>query len=142
MIEQLQPSGGTENVFLINSVIPAASLTICSLPFVPTATDSNRREVHRMVKMTAQPGRSERRPEAYVVRYVESPSEARTKLAVIFTILLWHLGTSRPHQLAVKNAPAFPRLSQPDRKSGTGSIRSIIFDIDQRLLAAERIGHP
>jgi len=35
-----------------------------------------------------QRGRSERGPEAYVFRYVEGPSDARTKLAVFFNILL------------------------------------------------------
>lgn len=36
-------------------------------------------------------GRSEREPEAYVVIYVEGLSEARTKLAVFFSILIRRL---------------------------------------------------
>ena len=40
-----------------------------------------------MLKMDVQQGRSERRPEAYVVQYVEGLSDARTKLAAFFSIL-------------------------------------------------------
>ncbi len=42
----------------------------------------------RMVKKAVQRGRSERGPEAYFFRYVEGPSDTRTKLAGFFTILL------------------------------------------------------
>jgi len=42
-----------------------------------------------MFKKAAQRGRSERGPEAYPFRYVEGPSEARTKLEAFFNILLW-----------------------------------------------------
>jgi hypothetical protein len=40
-----------------------------------------------MIKKAVQQGRSERRPEAYVVQYVEDLSDARTKLAAFFSIL-------------------------------------------------------
>jgi hypothetical protein len=41
-----------------------------------------------MVKKAVRQGRSERGAEAYFFRYVEVPSNARTTLAVFFTILL------------------------------------------------------
>jgi len=41
-----------------------------------------------MFKKVVQRGRSERGPEAYSFRYVEGPSDARTKLAAFFNILL------------------------------------------------------
>ena len=41
-----------------------------------------------MLKKAVQQGRSERKGEAYALRYVESLSEARTKLADFFSILL------------------------------------------------------
>jgi len=41
-----------------------------------------------MLKMAVQRGRSERRDEAYSVPYVEPLSDARTKLADFFSILL------------------------------------------------------
>src|SRR3989338_6903355 len=41
-----------------------------------------------MFKKAAQRGRSERGGEAYSFPYVETPSDARTKLAVFFNILL------------------------------------------------------
>jgi hypothetical protein len=41
-----------------------------------------------MLKKAAQQGRSERKAEAYSVRYVEALSDARTKLAAFFSILL------------------------------------------------------
>lgn len=41
-----------------------------------------------MVKTVVQRGRSERGAEAYIRRYVEGPSDARTKLADFFSILL------------------------------------------------------
>jgi len=40
-----------------------------------------------MVKKAFQRGRSERGPEAYSFRYVEGPSDARTKLEAFFNIL-------------------------------------------------------
>jgi hypothetical protein len=43
---------------------------------------------HRMLKKAAQQGRSERRGDAYSVRYVEPLSEVRTPLADFFSILL------------------------------------------------------
>ena len=42
----------------------------------------------RMLKKAVQQGRSERRGESYFVGYVESLSEARTKLADFISILL------------------------------------------------------
>jgi hypothetical protein len=41
----------------------------------------------RMIKKVVQQGRSERRPEAYAVQYVEGLSDARTTLAAFFSIL-------------------------------------------------------
>ena len=41
----------------------------------------------RMLKMAVQQGRSERRPEAYPLGYVEDLSDARTPLADFFSIL-------------------------------------------------------
>ncbi len=51
-----------------------------------------------MFKKAVQRGRSERRGEAYSFRYVEPLSDARTKLAAFFNILLveqdrWRSGT-------------------------------------------------
>ena len=42
----------------------------------------------RMLKKAVQQGRSERRPEAYPLGYVEDLSDARTPLADFFSILL------------------------------------------------------
>ena len=42
----------------------------------------------RMLRKAVQQGRSERRGESYFVSYVEPLSEARTKLADFFSILL------------------------------------------------------
>ena len=42
-----------------------------------------------MLKKAAQQGRSERRPEAYPLGYVEGLSDARTTLADFFSILLY-----------------------------------------------------
>jgi hypothetical protein len=42
----------------------------------------------RMFKKPVQRGRSERRPEAYPLGYVEDLSEVRTKLAGFFDILI------------------------------------------------------
>ena len=42
----------------------------------------------RMLKMTVQQGRSERRAEAYPLGYVEGLNDARTTLAGLFSILL------------------------------------------------------
>jgi hypothetical protein len=44
-----------------------------------------------MLKMAVQRGRSERRSESYFVPYVEPLSDARTKLADVFSILLKNL---------------------------------------------------
>jgi hypothetical protein len=41
-----------------------------------------------MFKKAVQRGRSEQRPEAYPLGYVEDLSDARTKLADLFNILL------------------------------------------------------
>jgi hypothetical protein len=41
-----------------------------------------------MLKTTVQRGRSERGSEAYPLGYVEDPSDARTKLAGVLSILL------------------------------------------------------
>jgi hypothetical protein len=50
----------------------------------------------RMLKKFVQQGRSERRPEAYPLGYVEGLNDARTKLADFFSILLnLRAGTSR-----------------------------------------------
>ena len=43
----------------------------------------------RMLKKAVQQGRSERRAEAYPLRYVEGLSDARTMLPDFFSILLW-----------------------------------------------------
>jgi len=50
-----------------------------------SVTGNNRSR--RMLKMAVQRGRSERRPEAYPQGYIEDLSDARTKLADIFSIL-------------------------------------------------------
>ena len=42
----------------------------------------------RMLKKAVQQGRSERRPEAYPPGYIEGLSDARTKLAGFFSILI------------------------------------------------------
>jgi hypothetical protein len=42
----------------------------------------------RMLKQAVQQGRSERRPEAYPLGYVEDLNDARTPLADFFSILL------------------------------------------------------
>ena len=42
----------------------------------------------RILKKAVQQGRSERRPEAYPLGYVEDLSDARTPLADFFSILL------------------------------------------------------
>jgi len=46
------------------------------------------RTSHRMFKKAVQRGRSEQRGEAYAIRYVEPLSDARTKLADFFNILI------------------------------------------------------
>ena len=48
-----------------------------------------------MFKKAVQRGRSERGGEAYSLRYVEPPSDARTKLAAFFNILLLQLKPPR-----------------------------------------------
>jgi len=58
-------------------------------------TSETRRECRRrMLKKAAQQGRSKRRGDAYSVQYVEPLSEARTKLADFFSILLGYSRTS------------------------------------------------
>jgi len=47
-----------------------------------------REHYRRMLKKAVQQGRSERRAEAYPLGYVEGLSDARTKLADFFSILL------------------------------------------------------
>ena len=49
----------------------------------------------RMVKKAVQQGRSERKGDAYSVPYVEPLSEARTKLADFFNILLGLTGRNK-----------------------------------------------
>jgi hypothetical protein len=49
------------------------------------STDMN--HPYRMLKRFIQQGRSKRKPEAYVVRYVEGMSDARTPLEDLFSIL-------------------------------------------------------
>jgi hypothetical protein len=44
-----------------------------------------------MLKKTVQQGRSERRPKAYPLGYVEGLNDAKTKLADFFSILIRHL---------------------------------------------------
>ena len=41
-----------------------------------------------MLKKAIQQGRSERNAEAYIARYVEALSDARTKLVAFFSILI------------------------------------------------------
>ena len=54
---------------------------------VSVARNDEFRYSPRMVKQVVRCGRNERGPEAYSVRYVEGPSDARIKLAACFTIL-------------------------------------------------------
>ena len=49
-----------------------------------------------MVKNTVRLGRSERRAEAYSLPYVEGLSDARTTLAVFFTILVGLMSGASP----------------------------------------------
>ena len=48
---------------------------------------SKGKHFRRVLKKAVQQGRSERRGEAYALRYVEPLSDARTKLADFFSIL-------------------------------------------------------
>jgi hypothetical protein len=64
----------------------------------------------RMLKMAVQRGRSERRPEAYPQGYVEDLSDARTKLADFFSILLERL--VRP--VAIRRSLGLLALAQGD----------------------------
>ena len=50
--------------------------------------DTTREHSRRMLKKADQQGRSERRPEAYPLGYVEDLNDARTPLADFFSILL------------------------------------------------------
>ena len=59
----------------------------------------------RLFKKIVQQGRSERRPEAYPLRYVEDLNDARTKLAGFFSILLgceelFGIGGRKPTELS------------------------------------------
>jgi hypothetical protein len=68
-----------------------------------------------MFKKAVQRGRSERRGEAYSVPYVEPLSEARTKLAGFFNILLGsderHIGADRIIAPALHGNPGrFPYI--------------------------------
>jgi hypothetical protein len=73
-------------------------MRVISPPYraIDTYTDNTSRGVplkrvrilSRMFKKAVQRGRSERRGEAYFVPYVEPLSDARTKLADFFNILL------------------------------------------------------
>jgi hypothetical protein len=63
-----------------------------------------------MLKMAVQRGRSERRPEAYPQGYVEDLSDARTKLADFFSILLERL--VRP--VAIRRSLGLLALAQGD----------------------------
>jgi hypothetical protein len=63
-----------------------------------------------MLKMAVQRGRSERRPEAYPQGYVEDLSDARTKLADFFSILLERL--VRP--VAIRRGLGLLALTQGD----------------------------
>ena len=66
----------------------------------------------RMLKKTVQQGRSERRGEAYSVRYVEPLSEARTMLADFFSILLSDPLPGRPNrQIRIERQADFRRAS-------------------------------
>jgi len=64
-----------------------------------------------MVKKAVRRGRSERRGESYAVRYVEPLSDARTKLAVFFNILLGRTSRGRVSSVG----------SQPQRKMNAQS---------------------
>src|SRR5512147_3159230 len=57
-----------------------------------------------MLKMAVQRGRSERRDESYSVPYVEPLSDARTKLADFFSILLG------PHRAPSRHRSCCPRV--------------------------------
>jgi hypothetical protein len=59
------------------------------------------RTARRMLKMTVHRGRSERRGESYSGPYVEPLSDARTKLADFFTILLKQPPVDAGHQRLV-----------------------------------------
>ena len=59
------------------------------------------RTARRMLKMAIQRGRSERRGESYSLSYVEPLSDARTKLADFFTILLKQPPVDAGHQRLV-----------------------------------------
>lgn len=60
----------------------------------------------RMVKKVVQCGRSQRRGEAYAVRYGEPLSDARTKLADFFNILLVSEWLLTKHAITSRTARA------------------------------------
>ena len=60
---------------------------------------------HRMLKQFDQQGRSERRPEAYPLGYVEGLNDARTKLADCFSILL---AANKGDEFLVDHIRSFP----------------------------------
>ena len=60
--------------------------------------------------MAVQRGRSERRPEAYPLGYVEDLSDARTKLADFFSVLLERLVRA----IAIRRSLGLLALAQGD----------------------------
>ena len=65
---------------------------------------------HRMLKQFDQQGRSERRPEAYPLGYVEGLNDARTKLADCFSILL---ALNKGDEFLVDHIRSFPLRDVP-----------------------------
>jgi hypothetical protein len=65
---------------------------------------------HRMLKQFDQQGRSERRPEAYPLGYVEGLNDARTKLADCFSILL---AANKGDEFLVHHIRSFPLRDVP-----------------------------
>jgi hypothetical protein len=63
-----------------------------------------------MLKMAVQRGRSERRPEAYPQGYVDDLSDARTKLADFFSVLLERLVRA----IAIRGSLGLLALAQGD----------------------------
>ena len=61
---------------------------LCTVGFNNLRIEDNRCYPCRMLKKPVQRGRSERRPEAYPLGYVEGLNDARTTLAGFFSILL------------------------------------------------------
>jgi hypothetical protein len=65
---------------------------------------------HRMFKQFDQQDRSERRPEAYPLGYVEGLNDARTKLADCFSILL---AANKGDECLVDHIRSFPLWNVP-----------------------------